>query len=60
MSKLLSFRYNSSFLRFGLMPWKFQSIMFVPMIANIRYLSGLGCLETALLVELAGGGRGAE
>ena len=38
MSKLFSFKDNSSFLRFGLMPWLFQN-MFVPMKANIRYLS---------------------
>ena len=39
MSKLFSFRYNSSSLRFGLMPWQFRNIMFVPMKTNIRDLS---------------------
>ena len=29
MSRLFSFRYNSSSLRFGPMPWQFQNIMFV-------------------------------
>ena len=38
MSKLFSFRYNSSSLPFGPMPWQFQNIMFVPMKTNIRYL----------------------
>ena len=31
MSKLFSFRYNSSQLGFGLTPWQFQNIMFVPL-----------------------------
>ena len=31
MSKLFSFRCNSSSLRFGLTPWQFQNIMFVSM-----------------------------
>ena len=30
VSKLFSFRYNSSSLRFELMPWQFQNMMFVP------------------------------
>ena len=65
LSKLFSFRYNSSSLRFGLMPWQFQNMMFVSMKANIRYLSremaywgsyveGLGCLGTTLLVMADG------
>ena len=43
MSKLFSFRYNSSSSRLGLMPWHFQNIMFVPMKANIRCLSLFKC-----------------
>ena len=39
MSKLFYFRYNSSSLRFDLMPWQFQNMMLVPMKAIIRYLS---------------------
>ena len=31
MSILFSFRYNSSSLRFGLIPWPFQNKMFRPM-----------------------------
>ena len=69
MSKLFSFWYNSSSLRFGPMPWQFQNMMFVPMKANIRYLhcicherwltgrsylEGLGCLGTTLFAELGG------
>ena len=64
MSKLFFFRYNSDSLRFGPMPLQFQNIMFVPMKASVRFLSletggmsylkGLGCLGTALLVELGG------
>ena len=38
MSKLFSFRYNSSSLRFDLMPLQFQNMMFVPMKAIIRYM----------------------
>ena len=31
MSIMFSFRYNSSSLRFGLIPWQFQNKMFKPM-----------------------------
>ena len=31
MSITFSFRYNSSSLRFGLIPWQFQNRMFKPM-----------------------------
>ena len=36
MSKLFSFKYNSSSLRFYLMPKQFQNMLFVPMKAIIR------------------------
>ena len=39
MSIEFSFRYNSSSLRFGLIPWQFQSKIFRPMKLVNRYLS---------------------
>ena len=65
MSIAFYFRYNSSSLRFGLIPWQLRNKMFKPMKAVKGYLSwmtmrysgllgGLGCLGTAL-VELLGG-----
>ena len=64
MSITFSFRYNSSSLCFGLMPWQFQNRMFRPMKLDKGYLSWmtvhysgllevLGCLRTAL-VEVLG------
>ena len=65
MSIMFSFRYNSSSLRFGLIPWQFQNKMFKPMkvikdtchrwwCATVACLEDLGCLGTAL-VKLLGG-----
>ena len=39
MSIEFSFRYNSSPLRFDLIPWQFQNVMFRPMKLSNRYLS---------------------
>ena len=39
MSIGFSFRYNSSSLRFDLIPWQFQNTMFKPMKLVNRYLS---------------------
>ena len=39
MSIEFSFRYNSSSLRFGLIPWQFQNKIFRPMKLVNRYLS---------------------
>ena len=39
MSVTFSFRYNSSSLRFGLIPWQFQNKMFKPMKVVKGYLS---------------------
>ena len=39
MSITFSFRYNSSSLRFDLIPWHFQNIMFKPMKVIKGYLS---------------------
>ena len=39
MSVMFSFRCNSSSLRFGLMPWKFQNRMFKPTKVIKGYLS---------------------
>ena len=39
MSITFSFRYNSSSLRFGLIPWQFQNRMFKPMKMVKGYLS---------------------
>ena len=64
MSKLFSFRYNSSSLRFGLTPWQFHNIMFVPMktkrqipvmrdgLQGRSYLEESDCLGTVLLVKV--------
>ena len=64
-----SFRYNSSSLRFGLIPWQFENKMFVPIKLIKGYLlkmlsdglgwwnllgEVLGCLGTALVVLLGG------
>ena len=38
MSTKFSFRYNSSYLRFGLIPWQFQNKMFRPMKTDQEYL----------------------
>ena len=65
MSISFSFRYNSSSLCFGLIPWQFQNKMFGPMklirdtchgclCTIMAYLVVLGCLGTAF-VELLGG-----
>ena len=68
MSKLFSFRYNSSFLHFGLTSWQFQNIMFVPMktkhqipvmrdgLQGRSYLEEVDCLEDSLDSK----GRGTE
>ena len=63
MSISFSFRYNSSSLRFGLIPWQFQNKMFRPMklirdtchgclSPTVAYLVVLGCLGTALVEVL--------
>ena len=39
MSIEFSLRYNSSSLRFDLIPWQFQNVMFRPMKLSNRYLS---------------------
>ena len=39
MSITFSFRYNSSSLHFGLIPWQFQNKMFKPMKVIKRFLS---------------------
>ena len=39
MSRLFSFGYNSGSLCFGLVPWRFRGMMFVPMGAVIGCLS---------------------
>ena len=49
MSKLFSFRYNSSSLRFDLTPWQFQNIVFIPIKTDIRYRLG-----TVWLVKVGG------
>ena len=62
MSKLFSFRYNSSSLRFDLTPWQFQNIMFIPMKTDIRYLSremayrGVRLFGDSLVSKSRGGG----
>ena len=64
MSISFFFKYNSSSLRFSLIPWQFQTKMFRPMklirdtchgclCTTVAYLVVLGCLGTAL-VELLG------
>ena len=53
-----SFRYNSSSLRFGLIPWQFQNKMFAPMKLVKGYLSWLKMLYDGLQwVEPLGGLR---
>ena len=65
MSKLFSFRYNSSFLRFDLTLWQFQNNVCthenkhqIPVMRDglqgRSYLEDLGCLGTTLLVVLGG------
>ena len=53
MSTEFSFRYNSSSLRFDLMPWQFQNVMFRPMKLSNRYLSWM----TVTYDGLSGGFR---
>ena len=47
-SIIFSFRYNSSSLHFGLIPWQFQNKMFVPMKLVKGYLSWLKMLHDGL------------
>ena len=69
MSKLLSFGYNSSSLRFGLTPWQFQNNVCahedkhqIPVMRDglqgRSYLEELDCLGIVLLVKVCGGGGG--
>ena len=53
MSNEFSFRYNSSSLRFDLIPWQFQNVMFRPMKLSNRYLSWM----TVTYNGLSGGFR---
>ena len=53
MSIVFSFRYNSSSLRFSLIPWQFQNTMFKPMKLIKRYLSWM----TVRYSDLVGGFR---
>ena len=53
MSIEFSFRYNSSSLRFDLIPWQFQNVMFRPMKLSNRYLSWM----TVAYNGLSGGFR---
>ena len=47
-----SFRYNSSSLRFGLIPWQFQNKMFKPMKVVKGYLSWMTVRYSGLLGDL--------
>ena len=49
MSITFSFRYNSSSLRFGLVPWQFQNKMFKPMKVIKGYLSWMMMHYSGLL-----------
>ena len=49
MSITFSFRYNSSSLRFGLIPWHFQNKMFKPMKVIKGYLSWMMMYYSGLL-----------
>ena len=49
MSIVFSFRYNSSSLCFGLIPWQFQNRMFKPMKLVKRYLSWMAMHYSGLL-----------
>ena len=49
MSITSYFRYNSSSLRFGLIPWQFQNKMFKPMKVIKGYLSWMMMLYSGLL-----------
>ena len=49
MSIAFSFRYNSSSLRFGLIPWQFQNRMFRPMKLIKGYLSWMMMPYSGLL-----------
>ena len=49
MSIAFSFRYDSSSLRFDLIPWQFQNTMFKPMKLIKRYLSWMTMLYSGLL-----------
>ena len=53
MSIEVSFRYNSSSLRFDLIPWQFQNVMVRPMKLSNRYLSWM----TVTYSGLGGGFR---
>ena len=49
MSISFSFIYNSSFLRFGLIPWQFQNKIFKPMKVIKGYLSWMVMRYSGLL-----------
>ena len=49
MSITFSFRYNSSSLRFGLIPWQFQNKTFKPMKVVKGYLSWMTMRYSGLL-----------
>ena len=49
MSISFSFIYNSSSLRFGLIPWQFQNKIFIPMKMIKGYLSWMVMLYSGLL-----------
>ena len=49
MSNSFSLIYNSSFLRFGLIPWQFQNKMFKPMKVVKGYLSWMTMCYSGLL-----------
>ena len=49
MSIEFSFRYNSSSLRFDLIPWQFQNVMFRPMKLSNRYLSWMTVTYNGLI-----------
>ena len=53
MSIEFSLRYNSSSLRFDLIPWQFQNVMFRPMKLDNGYLSWM----TVTSDDLVGGFR---
>ena len=49
MSIEFSLRYNSSSLRFDLIPWQFQNVMFRPMKLSNRYLSWMTVTYNGLI-----------
>ena len=64
MSIEFSLRYNSSSLRFDLIPWQFQNVMFRPIKLSNRYLSWMNVTYNGLIgglrllgVSLSGGLR---